>query len=143
MAFSLNFSSSSAFLRSLFTQSSHLSCDLPRFLYSSGSFVSDLFGNLWSFIVAMCPTHLIRLLTILPCPWHYNRTFQELCFNLLIGIDCITKVNTLIRCNDLGFDKKGTVSSCFLLYVPSMLYSILSDSGLTIEPNYFLKKNIL
>ena len=32
LTFSLHFSSSSDFLRSLFTQSSHLSCGLPRFL---------------------------------------------------------------------------------------------------------------
>ena len=32
LAFSLHFYSSSAFLRFLFTQSSHLSCGLPRFL---------------------------------------------------------------------------------------------------------------
>ena len=32
LAFSLHFSSSFAFLKSLFTQSSHLSCGLPRFL---------------------------------------------------------------------------------------------------------------
>ena len=37
---------SSAFLRSLFTHSSHLSCGLPRFLQPSCCFVSDLFGNL-------------------------------------------------------------------------------------------------
>ena len=35
LAFSLHFSSSSAFLRSLFTHSSHLSCGLPRFLQPS------------------------------------------------------------------------------------------------------------
>ena len=40
LAFSLHFSSSFAFLKSLFTQSSHLSCGLPRFLEPSclGSF---------------------------------------------------------------------------------------------------------
>ena len=66
LAFSLHFSSSSAFLRSLFTQSSHLNCGLPRFLIPSCFFVSDLFGNLSSFILTMCPAHFIRLLTILP-----------------------------------------------------------------------------
>ena len=69
--------SSSAFLRSLFTQSSHLSGDLPRFLQPSCFFVSDLFGNLSSFILTMCPAHFIRLLTILPTiqalvPMSYN-----------------------------------------------------------------------
>ena len=66
LAFSLHFSSSSAFLRSLFTQSSHLSCGLPRFLQPSCFIVSDLFGNFSSFILTMCPAHFIRLLTILP-----------------------------------------------------------------------------
>ena len=65
LAFSLNFSSSYAFLRSLFTQPSHLSC-LPRFLEPSCFFVSALFGSLSSFIRTMCSAHFIRLLTILP-----------------------------------------------------------------------------
>ena len=65
LAFSLHFSSSSAFLRYLFTQSSHISCGLPRFLKPC-FFVSDLFGNLSSFFLTMCPAHFIRLLTILP-----------------------------------------------------------------------------
>ena len=43
LAFSLHFSSSSAFLRSLFIQSSHLSCDRPRFLEPSSS-LSRLFS---------------------------------------------------------------------------------------------------
>ena len=80
LAFSLHFSSSSAFLRSLFTQSSHLSCGLPRFLEPSCFFVSALFGSLSSFIRTMCPTHFIRLLTILPTiqafvPTSYRRSF--------------------------------------------------------------------
>ena len=66
LAFALHFSSSSAFLRSIFTQSSHLSCGLPRFLEPSCLFVSALFGSLSSFIRTMCPVHFIRLLTILP-----------------------------------------------------------------------------
>ena len=66
LVFSLHFSSSSAFHRSLFTQSSHLRCGLPRFLQPSCFFVSDLFDNLSSFILTMCPAHLIRLLTVLP-----------------------------------------------------------------------------
>ena len=40
MAFSLHFSSSSAFLRCLFRQSSHPSCGLPRFLQYPRFFVS-------------------------------------------------------------------------------------------------------
>ena len=66
LAFSLHFSSSFAFLKSLFTQSSHLSCGLPHFLEPSCLFVSALFGSLSSFIRTMCPAHFIRLLTILP-----------------------------------------------------------------------------
>ena len=66
LAFSLHFSSSSAFLRSLFTQSSHLNCGIPRFLHPSCFFVSDLFNNLSSVILTICPAHFIRLLTILP-----------------------------------------------------------------------------
>ena len=66
LAFSLHFSSSFAFLKSLFMQSSHLSCGLPRFLEPSCLFVSALFGSLSSFIRTMCPAHFIRLLTILP-----------------------------------------------------------------------------
>ena len=70
LAVSLHFSSSSAFLRSLFTQSSHLSCGLPHFLQPSSSlcfFVADLFGNLSSLILTMCPAHFTRLfLTIWP-----------------------------------------------------------------------------
>ena len=58
MAFSLHFSSFSASLRSLFKQSSHLSCGLPRFLQLSCFFVSDIFGNLSSFILIMYPDHL-------------------------------------------------------------------------------------
>ena len=61
-----HFSSSSAFLRSLFKQSSHLSCCRPRFLQPPCSFVSDLFGNLSSFILTIWPAHFIQLLTILP-----------------------------------------------------------------------------
>ena len=79
LAFSLHFSSSSAFLRSLFTQSSHLNCGLPRFLKPSCFFVSDLFGNWSSFILTMCPAHLIWLLTILP-------TMQPLLVTYLKGV---------------------------------------------------------
>ena len=66
LAFSLHFSSSSAFLRSLFAQSSNVRCDLHRFLQPSCLFVSDIFGNISSFILTTCPVHFIRLLTILP-----------------------------------------------------------------------------
>ena len=64
LGFSLHFSSSSAFLKSLFTQSSHLGCGLPHFLQPSCFFVSDLSGDLSSFILTTCPAHFIRLLTI-------------------------------------------------------------------------------
>ena len=78
LAFSLHFSSSSAFLISLFTQSSHLSCRLPRFLQPSCFFVSDLSGDLSSFILTMCPAHFIQLLTIFH-QWQHTlfHIFQE------------------------------------------------------------------
>ena len=66
LALSLHFSSSSAFLRSLSTQSSHLSCGLPRYLQPACFFVSDLFRNVSSIILPMCPAHFVRLLTVLP-----------------------------------------------------------------------------
>ena len=61
LAFSLHFSSSSAFLSSLLTQSYYLSCGLPRFLQPSCFIVSDLFGNCSSFILTTCPAHFTRL----------------------------------------------------------------------------------
>ena len=67
LAFPLHYSSSPAFLRYVFTQSSHLGCGLPRFLQHSGFFVSDLFGNLSSFILRMCPAHFIRLFSLSSC----------------------------------------------------------------------------
>ena len=60
LAFSLHFSSSSAFLRSLYTQSSHLRRGLPRFLKPSCFFVSDIFGNLSSFILTIISLVLYR-----------------------------------------------------------------------------------
>ena len=53
LAFSLPLSSSSAFLISLFAQSSRLSSGLPRFLQVSCFFLSDIFGNL-SFLFLPC-----------------------------------------------------------------------------------------
>ena len=47
-------------------QSDHRSCGLPSILRPSCMFVSDLFGNLSSFILTTCPAHFIRLLTIWP-----------------------------------------------------------------------------
>ena len=85
LAFSLHFSSSSAFLRSLFTQSSHLSCGLPRFLEPSCFFVSALFGSLSSFIRTMCPAHFIRLLTILPTIQAFVPTSSRRSFILRTG----------------------------------------------------------
>ena len=64
LGFSLHFSSSSAFHRFLFRQSSHL----PRFLQPhSESLLMFLclrtfFSNLACFILSMCPAHFIRLL---------------------------------------------------------------------------------
>ena len=44
---------------SVFTQSFHLSCGLPRFLELSCPFVSVFFRNLSSFIHTICPAHFI------------------------------------------------------------------------------------
>ena len=65
LAFSLHFSSSSAFPRSLFTQSSHPSCGLPRFLKPSCFFVSDHFGDLSSCLMTMRPAQSTRFLNLL------------------------------------------------------------------------------
>ena len=81
LAFSLHFSSSSAFLRSLFTQSSHLSCGLPRFREPSCFFVSALFGSLSSFIRTMCPAHFIRLLSMLPFYTSFSSNFFSQVFH--------------------------------------------------------------
>ena len=50
----------------LFRQSSHLSCGLPCFLTSFRLLVSvsNLYGNLSSFILTMCSAHFIRLFWI-------------------------------------------------------------------------------
>ena len=85
LACSLHFSSSSAFLRSVCTQSSHLSSDLPRFLQPSCFCVSDHFGNLSSFILTMCPAHFIRLLTILPTIQALVPTSSRRSFILLLS----------------------------------------------------------
>ena len=61
-------------LRSLFTQSSHLSCGLPHFLQPSCFFVSDLFGNLASFILTMCPAHVLLTIQAL-VPTSSHRSF--------------------------------------------------------------------
>ena len=57
--FSLHFSSSSAFLMSLFRQSSRLSCGLPSFLRHPCFFVVAIFGNHSSFILTICPAHFM------------------------------------------------------------------------------------
>ena len=78
---SLHLSSSSTFPRSLFRQSSHLSESLTHFFHPHCFFDSDLFGNLSSFILSMCPVFFVPLLTILPTtqasvliysPWIFN-----------------------------------------------------------------------
>ena len=62
LAFSLHFPSSSAFLISLFTHSSHLNCGLPHFLEPSCFFVSALFGSLSSFIWTMSLSNILKLI---------------------------------------------------------------------------------
>ena len=66
-AFSLNFSSPSAFRRSIFTQSPYLNCRLPCLMKLSCFFVSDLLGNLSSFVLTTCPAHFIWLVTLANC----------------------------------------------------------------------------
>ena len=81
LAFSLHLSSSSAFLRSIFTPFSHLRCGLPRFLEPACFFVSALFGSLSYFIRTMCPTHFIRLLTVLSFSTSFISNFFSQVFN--------------------------------------------------------------
>ena len=87
----------SAFLTSLFTQSSQLSCGRFSFLQSSCFFVSDIFGNLSSFIMTMCPAHFIRLFTILPTiqalvPTYYLRSFILLLYTLFTSAILIVQL---------------------------------------------------
>ena len=51
----------STVLRSLFRQYSNLNCCHPPCFV-----VADLFRNLSSFVLTMCPVHFVRILTILP-----------------------------------------------------------------------------
>ena len=66
VAFSVHFAPSFAFLMFLFRLSPHLSCGLPLYRQHPCLFVSDIFANLSSFILTMCPTHFIRFLSSLP-----------------------------------------------------------------------------
>ena len=85
--------SSPAFLRSLFTQSFHLSCGLPRFPQPSCFFISDLFGNLSSFILTMCPTHITwLLLTILST---ILLSFSSLSFHRLFSLSSCSQITKL------------------------------------------------
>ena len=81
---SRHFSSSSAFLRSLSTQSSHLCRGLPRSLQPSYFLVSDHLRNLPSFIVTLCPAHSIRF-TILPNIQYLVPTSFLMSFILLLS----------------------------------------------------------
>ena len=118
LAFSLHFSSSSAFLRSLFTQSSHLSCCLPRFLEPSCCFVLALFGSLSSFIRTMCPSHFFRLLlTILP-------TILELYFQLLLaGLSFSVSPLSLLRLFSLS-----SCSHILVVYVDAVRIELTSPT---------------
>ena len=117
LAFSLHFSSSSGFLRSFFTQSSHRRCGLPRFLQPSCFFVSDLFGNLSSFILTMCPAHFIRLLTILP-------TLQANSFNFFSqGFHASSLHSLLLRLFPLS-----SCSHILVVYVVAVRTELTSQS---------------
>ena len=65
LVFFFQSSSSPVFLTSLFTQSSHLSIDLPRLLLPCSRNSAALFGSLSSAILSTCPAHCNLLLTSL------------------------------------------------------------------------------
>ena len=115
LACSLHFSSSSAFLRSLFTQSSHLSCGLPRFLKPSCFSVSDLFGNLSSFILTS-PFHpaLNYFANYTSC-----RTFQL----LLAGLSFSVSPLSLLRLFSLS-----SCSHIRVVYVDAVRTELASPS---------------
>ena len=83
LAFTLHYSSS-AFLRSLFTQSSYLSCRLPSFLQRSCFFVSDLFGNLLQvFLILM--TNVDHVSSPFHPALYYHRLFSlSSCSRILV-----------------------------------------------------------
>ena len=62
LVFFFQSSSSSAFLTSLFIQSSHLSIGLPRLLLPCSRNSAALFGSLSSTIISTCPAHCSLLL---------------------------------------------------------------------------------
>ena len=55
------------------------------FMQPASFFVSDIFGNLSSFILTMCPVHSIRLLTILPNMQALVPTSSLMSFILLLS----------------------------------------------------------
>ena len=65
LVFFFQYSSYSAFLTSLLTQSSHLSLGLPRLLLPCSRNSATLFGSLSSAILFTCPAHCNLLLTSL------------------------------------------------------------------------------
>ena len=81
LAFSLHFSSSSAFLRSRFTQSSHLSCGLPLFLQPSCCFVSYLFGNISPFIILYFIHFSTNMSIAFHPPLNYSNNYTRLSSN--------------------------------------------------------------
>ena len=80
VAFCLHISSASAFHRSLFGQSSHLRCGLPRFFLKPPCFcVAYTFGNLSPVILTVCLAHFVRLLTINGMADHLQMNNPRLC----------------------------------------------------------------
>ena len=95
LAFSLH---SSAFLRFLFKQSSHLSCGLPRFLQPT-----------------ICPAHFCNLpydmsspfLQPTICPVHFTRSsvFQPTLLSLQVNNICSTAVTNVVVPKRKAYDK--------------------------------------
>ena len=139
LTFSLHCSSSSAFIRSLFTQSSHLSCGLPRPLTPSCFFVTDLFGNVSSFILTMCPAHFIRRLTICQL---YKLYFQLLLAGLsfsvsplsllrLFSLSSCSPVNTSMRITIFCVSSVHSSAQAVHVFHIQQRYSIHTIFGLT------------
>ena len=80
-----------AFLRPVFTQSSHLSCGLPRFLQPSCFFVSDLFDNLSSFILANVSSPFLPAL-------NYSANYTSLSSNFFYCIHFVLRAVSGICC---------------------------------------------
>ncbi len=96
--------------------SSDLSSHNPRFLPPSCFFVSDIFGDLSSFILITCPAHLIRLLTICQL---YKLQYQLLLAGLSFSF------------SPLSLHQLLSLSSCYrilVVYVAAVRREVTSPS---------------